>query len=186
MCGASVIARQQVLKLLINYTHRWFARFFLGVMDTTGRNTRTGNKYVAMYVHSESVEFTHECLAECEGKLNDRLQLHDVVLVCGWLFFIIRACVAALYWSWRGWHRGASRVCRCYFSRAPLACTVSFLRFLCFIVFLCDYKNERCRRYCSLTRLLSCTAVPNDFLKPVRLHYNGIIKRCNRLQFLPC
>lgn len=50
----------------------------------------------------------------------------------------------------RGWHRGASRVCRCYFSRAPLACMVSFLRSLFFIVFLCDYKNERCRRYCLL------------------------------------
>lgn len=65
--------RQQVLKLLINYTHRWFARFFLGVMDTAVRNTRTGNKYVAMYVDSESVGFTHECLAECEGKLSGRL-----------------------------------------------------------------------------------------------------------------
>lgn len=34
--------------------------------------------------------------------------------------------------------------------------------------------------------LLSCTVVSNDFLKLVRLHYNGIIKRCNRLRFLPC
>ncbi|CAB3251192.1 unnamed protein product [Arctia plantaginis] len=62
----AVTPRQQVLKLLINYTHRWFARFFLGVMDTTECNTRTGNKYGPTYVHSESVGFTHECLHECE------------------------------------------------------------------------------------------------------------------------
>lgn len=89
-------------------------------------------------------------------------------LVCGCLFFI-RACVAALCSSW-GLDGMARRVCaRCYFSRAPLACAVSFLRSLCFIVFIRDYKNERFYRYCSLGSRLR-------FLELIPLLYNCIIR----------
>lgn len=49
------------LKLLINYTRRWSARFFRPVMDTT---THDCNKYV----HSGPVGFTHECL--CKYRLS--------------------------------------------------------------------------------------------------------------------
>lgn len=114
------------LKLLINYTRRWSARFFRPVMDTT---THDCNKYV----HSGPVGFTHECL--CKYRLS--YAPLGYTLFCARVRTVFtRACVAALCPSWHGkaWRVVPSRVCRCYFSRAPLACVALFLRSLCFIV----------------------------------------------------
>lgn len=184
----AVTPRQQVLKLLINYTHRWFARFFLGVMDTTECNTRTGNKYVPTYVHIELLGWIHARMPlRVRARVSRVLTTCCFMSVCGcFLPSHIRQCQVYI-------RRGARMASWCVacvpmlFFESSLACTVSFLRSLCFIVFLWLYKNERCRRYCSLGFcLVHRHSVPNDFLESVPLHYNGIIKCCNWLRFLPC
>lgn len=100
-----------VLKLLINYTHRCSVRFFRlpRVMDTTHARlpTHVDNKYV--HTNGERVVRVH-------ARMPPQVEVYATLCstsVCGCLFFPR---------VWQLYVGESSRVCRCYFSRALLAC----------------------------------------------------------------
>lgn len=142
----SVRHRRQVLKLLINYTHRRFARFCRLVMD--------------MVTHVPVISIPTKIRVVLRvGRAHARMppQVWRVSL-----YLVLRSCVVACFYSLHVWWQLWSRVRMAVvapqrvacskpllFFESSLACSPSFLRSLCFIVFV-DNRNELHRRYCSL------------------------------------
>lgn len=102
--------------------------------------------------------------------------LHGVLRSCGLPVFYSCMCGSFMRLAGLGRHRGASRVCRCYFSRARLRARC---RFCALFVLLFSFATTKMSGSIVIVHsALACLRLFRryDFLESIPLHYNSTIR----------